>query len=117
MSEHLPSSSENALDELIHNAVEHIPGARYAGITVVSAVPLQQALADADRAYRIFFDSLRGKRKGRKVGAPRFKSKRSRQSARFTRNAGFKIQQTTHGLGFLTLPKIGRIRFNLRYYD
>ena len=84
-----------------------------AWLAEVSAVPLQQALRDADRAYRNFFNSLKGKRKGRKVGAPRFKSKRSRQSARFTRNAGFKVQQTTHGLGFLTLPKIGRIRFNL----
>lgn len=84
-----------------------------AWLAEVSAVPLQQALRDADRAYRNFFDSLKGKRRGRKVGAPRFKAKRGKQSARFTRNAGFKIEQTTHGVGFLTLPKIGRLRFNL----
>jgi transcriptional regulator with GAF, ATPase, and Fis domain len=35
MSEHLPEDSAKALDELIHNAVDHIPGASYAGITVV----------------------------------------------------------------------------------
>ena len=33
----------------------------------VSAVPLQQSLADLDRAYRNFFDSIAGKRKGRKM--------------------------------------------------
>ncbi|PZU01954.1 MAG: hypothetical protein DI630_10240 [Gordonia sp. (in: high G+C Gram-positive bacteria)] len=36
MSEHLPNDSATALGELIHNAVDHIPGANYAGITVVS---------------------------------------------------------------------------------
>ncbi|CAM2999126.1 response regulator receiver and ANTAR domain protein [Williamsia muralis] len=36
MSEHLPNDSATALGELIHNAVDHIPGASYAGITVVS---------------------------------------------------------------------------------
>ncbi|WP_030175793.1 MULTISPECIES: GAF and ANTAR domain-containing protein [Actinomycetes] len=36
MSEHLPTNSEVALNDLIHNAVDHIPGASYAGITVVS---------------------------------------------------------------------------------
>ena len=85
-----------------------------AWLAEVSAVPLQQALADADRAYRNFFDSLRGKRKGRKVGAPRFRSRKDRrQSARFTNNAGYRVEETTHGVGFLTLPKVGRVRFAL----
>ena len=35
----------------------------------VSAVVLQQALADLNRAYRNFFDSITGKRKGPRVGA------------------------------------------------
>jgi len=85
-----------------------------AWLAEVSAVPLQQALADADRAYRNFFNSLSGKRKGRLVGSPRFKSRRDhRQSVRFTNNAGYKVTATSHGVGFLTLPKIGRVRFNL----
>lgn len=80
----------------------------------VSAVPLQQAVADADRAYRNFFDSLSGKRRGRKIGAPRFKSRHARrQTARFTANARFSVQTTTHGVGFVTLPKVGRVRFAL----
>lgn len=85
-----------------------------AWLAEVSSVPLQQALADADRAYRNFFQSLSGKRKGRRVGAPRFKSRRdARQSARFTNNAKFKVATTTHGVGHVTLPKVGRVRFAL----
>lgn len=80
----------------------------------VSSVPLQQSVADADRAYRNFFDSVSGKRKGKRVGKPRFKSRRdSTQSARFTKNAGFKVATTTHGVGHVTLPKVGRVRFTL----
>ena len=58
----------------------------------VSAVVLQQALADLNAAYRNFFDSVTGKRKGPKVGPPRFRSRKdSRQSVRFTANARFRV--------------------------
>ncbi|WP_040420838.1 RNA-guided endonuclease InsQ/TnpB family protein [Actinopolymorpha alba] len=70
----------------------------------VSAVVLQQSLRDLDTAYRNFFDGLKGKRP--KMGAPRFKSRKdTRQSIRFTANAGWKI---TPG-GKLRLPKIGDV--------
>lgn len=73
----------------------------------VSAVVLQQALADADRAYRNFFQSVSGKRRGRKVGKPRYKSKRDRrQSARFTKNARFKVRVVSGRRALLTLPGI-----------
>lgn len=40
----------------------------------VSSVPLQQSLRDLDKAYRAFFDTVTGKRKGKQgAGAPRFK--------------------------------------------
>lgn len=81
-------------------------------LTEVSSVPLQQALDDLGRAYRNFFDSMKGRRKGKRVQAPRLRRRSNRQSARFTRNAGFQIRETSHGLGFLTLPKLGRIRYN-----
>ncbi|AQY20391.1 hypothetical protein T261_03671 [Streptomyces lydicus] len=42
----------------------------------VSAVVLQQALRDLDAAYTNFFASLKGTRKGAKVGEPRMRSKR-----------------------------------------
>jgi putative transposase len=72
----------------------------------VSSVPLQQALRDADTAYANFFASLKGKRKGLRVGEPRFKKRSHRQSARFTRNAGFKILDNKR----LRLPKIGDLK-------
>ncbi|MET7828085.1 transposase, partial [Streptomyces sp. NPDC005386] len=54
----------------------------------VSAVVLQQSLRDVERAYRNFFASLKGDRKGPRIGRPRFKSRKDkRQSIRFTANA------------------------------
>lgn len=60
----------------------------------------------ADTAYRNFFASLAGKRKGRKLGAPRFRSRKDRaQSIRFTRAARFKVTPA----GRLRLPGIGDV--------
>ncbi|MEH1949960.1 MAG: transposase [Nostoc sp.] len=56
----------------------------------VSNIPLQQSVSDLGVAYKNFFDSLKGKRKGKKVGSPKFKKKTGRQSARF-RIGGFSI--------------------------
>jgi putative transposase len=83
----------------------------------VSAVPLQQSLADLNAAYRRFFGyrvALRGWRtagrtgpRPRKVGPPRFKSRKDRrQAARFTANARFKVLPD----GRLRLPKIGDVQ-------
>ncbi|WP_318216560.1 RNA-guided endonuclease TnpB family protein [Streptomyces sp. SCL15-6] len=59
-----------------------------AWLAEVSAVVLQQSLRDLDAAYKNFFDSLKGKRAGRKVGPPRYKSKKdTRQSIRLNTNA------------------------------
>jgi putative transposase len=73
----------------------------------VSSVVLQQALADLNTAYRNFFASITGKRKGARVGAPRLRSRRDhRQAIRFTRNARF----TVIAGGKLRLPKIGDVK-------
>jgi putative transposase len=77
-----------------------------AWLSEVSAVVLQQALADLNTAYRNFFSSASGKRKGRKVAPPRFRSRKDvRQSIRFTRNARFTVTPA----GRLRLPKIGDV--------
>jgi putative transposase len=77
-----------------------------AWLAEVSAVVLQQALADLNTAYRNFFASVTSRRKGPKAGPPRFRSRKDRrQSIRFTRNARFSI---TPG-GKLRLPKIGDV--------
>ena len=63
-----------------------------AWLTEVSSVVLQQALADLNTAYRTFFASRNGARKGPKVQKPRFRSRKDhRQAIRFTANARFKI--------------------------
>jgi transposase len=73
----------------------------------VSAVVLQQALADLTAAYRNFLASVTGQRKGPKVAPPRFRSRKDRRQAiRFTRNARFSV---TPG-GKLRLPKIGDVQ-------
>jgi putative transposase len=72
----------------------------------VSAVILPQSLADLHNAYRNFFASLKGERKGPKVARPRFRSRKdTRQSIRFTANARFKVLPN----GRLRLPKIGDV--------
>jgi putative transposase len=70
----------------------------------VSSVPLQQSLKDLDQAYSNLFNSCKGKRKGKKVKSPRFKKRRSRQSARFTDN-GFQLRENRK----IYLAKIGEI--------
>jgi len=78
-----------------------------AWLTEVSAVVLQQALADLNTAYRNFFQSAFGERKGGRVGTPRFRSRKdNRQSIRFTANARFKITAA----GKLRLPKVGDVK-------
>jgi transposase len=61
-----------------------------AWLAEVASVALVQACQDARRAYRNWFHSLSGKRKGRQVGHPAFRRKHQRQSIRLTRN-GFAL--------------------------
>ena len=70
----------------------------------VASTPLQQSLNDLDVAYKNFFESLSGKRKGPKLKCPRFKSRKSRQSARFMSN-NFKVGQHK-----IELTKVGKIK-------
>lgn len=73
----------------------------------VSAVVLQQSLRDVETAYRNYFASLKGDRKGPKIGPPRFKSRKdARQSIRFTANARWNITDN----GRLILPKVGAVK-------
>jgi len=68
------------------------------------SVALVQACNDARRAYRNWFDSLSGRRKGRRMGHPRFRRRHGRQSIRLTRN-GFALRGER-----LYAAKIGEIR-------
>ncbi len=75
-------------------------------LTEVSSIPLQQSLRDLEQAYSNFFKSCKGQRKGKKVKPPRFKKRKSKQSAKFTDN-GFKIYPNSN---YIYLAKIGDIK-------
>ena len=76
----------------------------------MASTPLQQSLKDLDQGYKNFFESCTGKRKG--IGAngrspvqpPKFKSRKSRQTARFV-GANYKVGQDK-----IYLPKVGKIK-------
>jgi putative transposase len=70
----------------------------------VSTIPLQQSLNDLDQAYKNFFKSIKGERKGNRINPPKFKKKRAKQAARF-RIGGLKINQHS-----VYLAKIGKIK-------
>ena len=70
----------------------------------VSNIPLQQSIADLGVAYKNFFNSISGKRKGKKAGYPKFKKKHNRQTARF-RKGGFSIRENK-----VYLAKIGLLK-------
>ena len=72
----------------------------------VPSVALVQSVNDSRRAWRNFFDSHTGKRRGRRLGRPKMKSKKDhRQSFRLTRN-GFSVRSN----GRLFVAKVGEVR-------
>jgi len=70
----------------------------------VSSVPLQQSLRQLDIAYRNFFNSCNGKRKGKKLGLPKFKKRTNSQSAEFTKAAFSLTGESVY------LAKIGTVK-------
>ncbi len=65
---------------------------------------MQQSLRHLATAYKNFFDSRKGKRKGVKIGLPKFKKKTNNQFAEFAKNA-FSIAGE-----YVYLAKIGNIK-------
>ncbi|MEH2034591.1 MAG: transposase [Nostoc sp.] len=99
-SEKLPSN--NDLQKLVITQAKKTLEREW--LSEVSNIPLQQSVADLGVAYKNFFDSLKGKRKGKKLGRPKFKKKTNQQSARF-RIGGFSIKD-----GHVYLAKIGNVK-------
>ncbi|WP_329083650.1 RNA-guided endonuclease InsQ/TnpB family protein [Streptosporangium sp. NBC_01469] len=99
----LPYIKDTDLQKAVITAAKKRPDRAWLG--EVSSVVLVQALGDLHVAFRTFFASVTGKRKGRKVAAPRFRSRKdSRQAIRLTRN-GFLVRP--HGR--LYVAKVGEI--------
>lgn len=80
--------------------------AEFEWFRVTSASSLQQTRRDLDASYDNFFGSVSGKRKGKKVGFPKFKSKRqSKWSYREPCSGGDILDK------HIKLPKIGNVKF------
>ncbi|MFI1290047.1 RNA-guided endonuclease InsQ/TnpB family protein [Streptomyces sp. NPDC020792] len=100
----LPYIKNTDLQKQVITAAKRTGGRAWLG--EVSSVVLVQSLRDLHTAYRNFFASLTGKRKGPKVAPPRFKSRKdSRQSIRLTAN-GFSVRPN----GRLYVAKVGDLR-------
>ena len=99
-SEKLPSSNE--LQKLVITQAKKTLERQW--LSKVSNIPLQQSVADLGIAYKNFFDSLKGKRNGKKVGSPKFKKKVNRQAARF-RIGGFSLKGKE-----VYLARIGKVK-------
>ncbi|HEX5495000.1 MAG TPA: RNA-guided endonuclease TnpB family protein [Mycobacteriales bacterium] len=100
----LPYIPDGVLSRRVITEAKRTPERAWLG--EVSAVVLQQALADLNTAYRNFINSVTGKRKGRRVAPPRFRSRKdNRQAVRFTKNSRFTVLPN----GKLRLPKVGDV--------
>jgi len=99
-SEKLPST--NDLQKLVITQAKKTEERKW--LSEVSNIPLQESVADLGIAYKNFFDSRSCRRKGKKVGLPRFKKKTNQQSARF-RIGGFSIKGNE-----VYLAKIGTVK-------
>ena len=97
--------SNSEVQRRVITLAKHTPERQW--LAQAPSVALVQACNDARRAYRNWFDSLSGTRKGRKVGHPVFRRKHRRQSIRLTRN-GFSLRGPR-----LYVAKVGEI--NLRW--
>jgi IS605 OrfB family transposase len=108
----LPFIGDGELQHRVLTLAKRTPERAWLG--EVSAVILQQSLADLSRAYRNWFADLkrvkaaqaRGEQAKLKVRKPRFKSRQNDQAVRFTRNSRFRVLPD----GRLSLPKIGEVR-------
>ncbi len=83
------------------------PGTEW--LSEISDVILQQTLRDLGTAFKNFFDSCTGERKGPKMRYPRFKTRNSRKSLRYSQN-GF-----TYENGEIRLAKMKEEPLNIRW--
>ncbi|KAA6219422.1 RNA-guided endonuclease InsQ/TnpB family protein [Streptomyces filamentosus] len=98
-----PYVSDTALQKKVITAAKRTEEREW--LRDAPSVVLVQSLQDLHVAYRNFFASRNGVRKGPKIAPPRRKRKSGRQSIRFTRN-GFSLRDD----GPLFLAKLGDVR-------
>lgn len=97
----LAATGQCCQDGMAH---QPLPGIRWVDDNFVGTY--QAALRDSRAAWQAFFDSKSGKRKGRRVGRPRFKSRRRSKSAFQVHGGTLQVV----GPRAVKLPKIGTVR-------
>jgi putative transposase len=83
----------------------------YDWLKEVDSVALQQSRVDLDMAYKNFFQSQSGKRKGRKIGFPKFKSKKDNRKTFRTINVNNNIDIIFENKR-IKLPKLKWIKYS-----
>lgn len=99
-SEKLPKNSD--LQKQFITQAKHIEEREW--LAEVSNIALQQSIADLGVAYKNFFQSKKGERKGKKIKPPKFKKRSGKQTARLTRG-GFVVREHK-----VYLAKIGDVK-------
>jgi len=84
-------------------------GERFPYLKEVSSQALQQARRDSETAYKNFFESLKRKRSGVKVGSPKFKSKKSNDFSYRECNPSEKALNWNERK--IKVPKLGLVKF------
>ena len=82
----------------------------YEWLKEVDSVAVQQSRVDLDEAYKNFFKSLSGKRKGKQMGLPQFKSKKTNRQTFRTLNINNNIEIVFENKR-LKLPKLKWIKY------
>lgn len=77
----------------------------------VDSVALQQSRVDLDMAYKNFFKSISGKRKGKRIGFPKFKSKKNNKHTYRTINVNNNIDIVFENKR-LKLPKLKWVKYS-----
>ena len=77
----------------------------------VDSVALQQSRVDLEMAYRNFFKSISGKRKGKRIGFPKFKSKKTNKHTYRTVNVNNNIDIVFENKR-LKLPKLKWVKYS-----
>lgn len=88
----------------------------YPFLSLSDKFALEEALKGIDAAYKNFFASIKGTRKGRKMGFPKFvsanKPKGNKYSTNYT-NGNIGILRDKNNIPVVKLPKVGKVRFVL----
>ena len=83
----------------------------YEWLKEVDSISLQQSRVDLDEAYKNFFKSLSGKRKGKQMGLPKFKFKKTNRQTFRTLNINNNIEINFENK-ILKLPKLKWIKYS-----